>query len=129
MFTVAGQADLNMQHEARLKGEFFDEGVGDEKIIDSRTQVVGCEAQAGALLIALEKTCGGHGSPVMQAVSNLIHDQMSPCEVGSDAESGLDGALDQCRERELLQLVHHKRGRRWSRWCFGGGHEILTGEC
>jgi hypothetical protein len=83
-----------MQHEARLEGEFFDEGVGDEKIIDSRTQVVGGETQAGALLITLEKACGGHDSPFMQAVSNLIHNlihnQMPPGKVGPNAKSGLD---------------------------------------
>jgi hypothetical protein len=90
MFTVAGQADPDMQHEARLEGEFFDEGVRDEKIIDPGTQVVGCETQAGALLSALEKACGGHGSPLMQAVSDLIHNQMPPGKVGPNAKSGLD---------------------------------------
>ena len=90
MFAVAGQADLDLQHEARLEGEFFDEGVGDEKIIDSRTQVVGGETQAGALLIALEKACGGDDSTFMQAVSNLIHNQMPPGKVGPNAKSGLD---------------------------------------
>jgi hypothetical protein len=129
MFTVAGQADLDLQHEARLEGELFDQGVGNEKIIDSRTQVIGCETQAGDLLSPLEKTCGGHDYPVIQAVSNLIHNKMPPGKVGSDSESGLDGELDQSSERELLQLVHHKRGKRWSGRCFGGGHEILTGEC
>ena len=91
MFAVPGQADLDLQHEARLEGEFFDEGVGNEKVIDSRTQVVGCETKAGALLSALEKAGGGHGSAVMQAVPNLIHNQMPPGKIGSDAESGLDG--------------------------------------
>jgi len=129
MFTVAGQANLDVQHEARLEGEFFDESVGDEQIIDSRTQIVGCDTQGGAFLSALEKARGGHGSPVVQAVSNLIHNQVSPSKVSSDTESGLDGELDQCGERELLQLVHHKRGSRWSRRCFGEGHEILTGKC
>ena len=65
MFAVAGQTNLNLQHEARLEGEFFDEGVRDEKIIDPGTQVVGCETNAGAFLSALEKSGGGHGSAVM----------------------------------------------------------------
>jgi hypothetical protein len=112
-----------------VEREFFDEGVGNEKIIDSGTQVVGCKTQAGALLSTFEKTCGGHDSPVIQAVPNLIQNQMPPAEVGADAESDFDGELDQSSEWELLQLVHHKRGKRWSGRCFGGGHEILTGEC
>jgi hypothetical protein len=72
--------------------------VRDEKIIDSRTQVVGCETQAGAFLSAFEKACGGHDSPFMQAVSNLIHNQMPPSKVVSNAKAGLDGELDQCGE-------------------------------
>jgi hypothetical protein len=107
VLAVSRQADLDLQHEAGLEGVFFDEGVGNEEVIDSRAEIVGCETKIGALLRALEEACGGHDASVLQAVPDLIDHEMAACEVGSDAEAGCDGALDQCGERELLKLVHH----------------------
>ena len=110
MFTVARQTDSDFEHEARLKGEFFDQRVGNEKIINSRTQVIGRKTKAGAILFTLEEAGCRDRDTVLQAVSNLINHQMTPRKVGSKAKPGLNGALDQCGERELLQLVHHKSG-------------------
>jgi hypothetical protein len=81
--------------------------VGNEEVIDSWSEVVGCETKIGALLRTLEEACGGHDTSVLQAVPDLIHHEMAACEVGSDAEAGCDGALDQRGEGELLKLVHH----------------------
>jgi hypothetical protein len=81
--------------------------VGNEEVIDSWSEIVGCETKIGTILRALEEACGGHDTSVLQAVPDLIDHEMAACEVGSDAEAGRDRALDQSGERELLKLVHH----------------------
>jgi hypothetical protein len=73
--------------------------VGDEQIINSRTQVVGCKADTGAFLRALKKTGGHHDTPILQTVPNLIHNEMPSRGIGSDAKTGRDRTLDQCVER------------------------------
>ena len=56
MFTISRQSDSHFKHEPGLKREFFDQGLGNKKIINSWTKVIGGEAQAGVILFTLEQS-------------------------------------------------------------------------
>jgi hypothetical protein len=58
-------------------------------------------------------------------LADLIHDEMPPSKIRSDAEPCLERALDERIQRELLKLIDQQRIGGASR-CFGGGHDILT---